>query len=278
MASINGVIFSESMADFLANPVDILFGSMPAASTASAACLVTEGNAVTTHQQIETDLSKKSHPPTPSDLIAGIDRVGDMLSNTIKVCERVKRPRTTPSTSNMPLGLRNAARIASCYMKRKIHIDSGLCHQDRGSCGSHLNEPCPIHENSKHTARQCRILKKLRRPVTAAHRHQLNQESSPDRLAFHVAHTTISPNYPGEELETLNRQILVVSADVPLQDGETDAQRQERENANAARAVRRKQEVTAATPGAGLQPANAGQVNANVGQVNPNVRQDNAAQ
>jgi hypothetical protein len=163
-------------------------------------------------------------------------------------------------------------------MKRKIHIDSGLCHQDRGSCGSHLNEPCPIHENSKHTARQCRILKKLRRPVTAAHRHQLNQESSPDRLAFHVAHTTISPNYPGEELETLNRQILVVSADVPLQDGETDAQRQERENANAARAVRRKQEVTAATPGAGLQPANAGQVNANVGQVNPNVRQDNAAQ
>jgi hypothetical protein len=26
----------------------------------------------------------------------------------------------------------------------------------------------------------------------------LNQESSPDRLAFQVAHTTISPNYPGE--------------------------------------------------------------------------------
>jgi hypothetical protein len=65
----------------------------------------------------------------------------------------------------------------------------------------------------------------------------VNQESSPDRLAFHVAHTTISLNYPGEEFETLDRQILVVFADVPPQDGETDEQHQERENANAARAV-----------------------------------------
>jgi hypothetical protein len=222
------------MAKFLVNPVDICFGSMPVASTAPAACLVIEGNAVTTNQQIETDLSKKTHPPTPSDLIARIDRVEDMLPDTIKVCERIKRPRT----SIMPLGLRNTARIASRYMKRKIQIDSGLYHQDRGSYGSHLDEPCPIHENSKHTARQCRVLKKLRRPLTAAHRPRLNQESSPDRLAFQVAHTTISPNYLGEELETLDRQILVLSADVPPQDGETDAQRQERENANAAQAVR----------------------------------------
>jgi hypothetical protein len=48
MASINGVIFPESMADILANPVDICFGSMPAKSTAPAASLVIEGNAVTT--------------------------------------------------------------------------------------------------------------------------------------------------------------------------------------------------------------------------------------
>jgi hypothetical protein len=43
----------------------------------------------------------------------------------------------------------------------------------------------------------------------------LNQESSLDHLAFQVAHTTISPNYPGEEFVTLDRQILVISADVP---------------------------------------------------------------
>jgi hypothetical protein len=149
-------------------------------------------------------------------------------------------------------------------MKRKIQIESGLFHQDRGSCGSHLDEPCPIHENSKHIARRCRILKKFRQPVIASHRHQLNQELSPDRLAFQVAHTTISPNYPGEEFETLDRQILVVSTDVPPQDGETDVQRQERENANAARAVRRQQEIAA--PSADLQLAHVGQVNANAVQ------------
>jgi hypothetical protein len=50
MASTNGVIFPEIMVGFLANPVDICFGSMQATSTASAACLVIEGNTVTTNQ------------------------------------------------------------------------------------------------------------------------------------------------------------------------------------------------------------------------------------
>jgi hypothetical protein len=153
MSSTNDVIFPESMADFLTNPVDICFGSMPTTSTAPAACLIIEGNAVTTNQQIETNLSKKTHPSTPRDLIAGIDRVEGMLSDTIKVCEHVKRPRTTPSISSTPLGLRNAAHVASSYMKCKIQNESGLYPQDRGSCGNHLVEPCPIHENSKHTAR-----------------------------------------------------------------------------------------------------------------------------
>jgi hypothetical protein len=120
MAPTNGVIFPESMADILANPVDICFGSMPAKSTAPAACLVIEGNAVTTDQQIETDLLPETHPPTPSDLIAGINCVEGMLSDTIKVCERVKCPRRTSSSSSTPLGLQNAAHVASRYMKRKI--------------------------------------------------------------------------------------------------------------------------------------------------------------
>jgi hypothetical protein len=112
MASTNDVIFPESMADFLANPVDIGFGSMPTESTAPAAYLVIEGNTVTADQQIETDLSSETHPPTPSDLIVGINRVEGMLSDTIKICERVKRPRVTSSPSSMPLGLRNAAHMA----------------------------------------------------------------------------------------------------------------------------------------------------------------------
>jgi hypothetical protein len=153
MASTNGVIFSESMADILANPVDICFGSMPATSTAPAACLVIEGNAVTTDQQIEIDLSSETHPPTPSDLIAGIHRVEGMLSDTIEIYERVKRTRTISSTSSMPLGLCNTAHVASRFMKRKIQIESGPKTQHHGSCRNHFDEPCPIHEKSKHTAR-----------------------------------------------------------------------------------------------------------------------------
>jgi hypothetical protein len=64
MASTNGVIFPDSMADILANSVDIYFGSMPATSTAPAACLVIEGNTVPTNQQIETDLYRTT--PTSS--------------------------------------------------------------------------------------------------------------------------------------------------------------------------------------------------------------------
>jgi hypothetical protein len=153
MVSTNGFIFPESMADILANPVDICFGSMPVKSTTLAACLVIESNAVTSNQQIGTDLLAETHPPTPSDRIAGIDRVEGKLSDMIKVCEHVKRPRRTSSSSSMPLGLRNAAHVASHYMKCKIQIESGPKTTDHGSCRSHLDEPCPIHENPKHMAR-----------------------------------------------------------------------------------------------------------------------------
>jgi hypothetical protein len=33
-------------------------------------------------------------------------------------------------------------------------------------------------------ARQCRLLKKFRRPLTTAHLRQFNREPSPDRLGF----------------------------------------------------------------------------------------------
>jgi hypothetical protein len=75
-----------------------------------------------------------------------------MLSDTIKVCERVKHPRGTSSSSSMPLGLWNAAHMASRYMKRKMQIESGPKTQDRGSCKNYFDQPCPIHENPKHTA------------------------------------------------------------------------------------------------------------------------------
>jgi hypothetical protein len=97
----------------------------------------------------------------------------------------------------------------------------------------------------------------------------MNREPSPDRLAFQIAGTTISSNYPGEELETLDREVLVVSTDIPSQDGETNEQRQERVNANAERAIRRQQELAAVAPAVGQQPVNPWQLNDNVEQQAP---------
>jgi hypothetical protein len=110
MASTNGVIFLESMVDILANPFDIFFGSMLVESTAPATCLIIEGNTVTSNQQVGANLLAETHPSTPRDPIASIDRVKCMLSDTIKVCERVKRPHTTSTPpTRMPLGMQNAA-------------------------------------------------------------------------------------------------------------------------------------------------------------------------
>jgi hypothetical protein len=134
---------------------------MSAKSSTPAACLIIEGNTVTSDQQTGTGLLMETHPPTPSDLIAAINCVEGMLSNTIKIYERVERPCRTSSSSTMPLGLHNAAHVASCYVKRKIQIEYGPKKPNRGNRRSHLNEPCPINENPKHTARPCRVLKKL---------------------------------------------------------------------------------------------------------------------
>jgi hypothetical protein len=153
MASTNGTIFSESMADILTNPVDIYFGSMQAKSAAPVACHVIESNAFTSNQHIRTDLLMEAHPPNPSNLIVRIDRVEGMLSNTIKICKLVKRPCRTSSSSCVPLGLRNAPHVASHYRRRKIQIEFGPKTLDRGNRRSRLDEPCPIHKNPKHMAR-----------------------------------------------------------------------------------------------------------------------------
>jgi hypothetical protein len=62
MAPTNDVIFPESMADILANPVDISFDSMTTRSTAPAACLVIESNADTSNQLLGTNLQTETHP------------------------------------------------------------------------------------------------------------------------------------------------------------------------------------------------------------------------
>jgi hypothetical protein len=127
MAYSRGIIFPTSMEDFLANPIDICFGSMPLESTAPAACPVIVNTPATSFQQVEFDLLTEIHPPTPSNLVVGLDRVASMLANTIKICESVKRSSTTtPPSPCMPYDLWSSIRVVSNHMKKKILIQSGL--------------------------------------------------------------------------------------------------------------------------------------------------------
>jgi hypothetical protein len=234
MASTNGVIFPESMADFLANPYDICFGSMPVTSTAPAACLVIEGKAITTNQHITTGPSKKTDPPTPSDLIAGIDRVEGMLSYTVKVCEHVKRPRTTPSTSSMPLWLaqRRSHSITLHEMQDPDRIWTLLSRSWKPRESPRRALPYPQELQTHRTLVSCPQEVSLTSYYGPSPPVEPRVVSRPPCVSGRP-HNNL-PELSGEEFETLDRQILVISADVPPQDGETEEQRQERENANAA--------------------------------------------
>jgi hypothetical protein len=87
------------MEDILDNPVDVCFSSMLAKSTAPAACLIIEGT-VTSDQQIRTNLLTETHPPTPSDLIAGIDHLRTCSltrSKSVNTSNALARPHPHPA-------------------------------------------------------------------------------------------------------------------------------------------------------------------------------------
>ena len=149
MTSSRGIVFPASMADFLANPIDIRFGSMPSDLAAPAANLADIDNTTTVLvQQSDSDLLAETHPPTPRypiavisqavsssvrsrvptpcDLLAGIDRATHMLADSIKICEATLRPTAQEATpTRMPFGLRSPTRVYSDMMKTATQIQSG---------------------------------------------------------------------------------------------------------------------------------------------------------
>jgi hypothetical protein len=82
------------MADILANPVEICFGSFTATSTALAATTSpsTAVKAPTTLvAALVSDLASKTHSPKPYDVVQGIERIIDMMDETLQICERAQR-------------------------------------------------------------------------------------------------------------------------------------------------------------------------------------------
>jgi hypothetical protein len=87
------------MEDFLANPVVVYFGSMPA----DVIVPVVNSVAGPAPQQLITpilDLLEKAHLPTPCDLIAVLDHISSMMAKTLRACKEALHPTySTPSLS-----------------------------------------------------------------------------------------------------------------------------------------------------------------------------------
>jgi hypothetical protein len=110
MAARSGVVFPASMADILTNPVEICFGSFTVTSTALVAATSPTASveAPTTSDAVPSSGKKlKTHPPKPYDIVQGMERVIDMMEETLQICERAQRSTQDVShCKTFPFGLR----------------------------------------------------------------------------------------------------------------------------------------------------------------------------
>jgi hypothetical protein len=110
MVAQSGVVFPASMADILANPVEICFGSFMvtmttlAAATSSAIVVKIPATLIVVSASY---LKLKNHPPKPYDIIQGMERVIDMMEETLQICERAQH--STQDASRHKTFLRSAA-------------------------------------------------------------------------------------------------------------------------------------------------------------------------
>jgi hypothetical protein len=94
MVARSGVVFPASMANILANLVEICFRSFTTTlTTMAAATSPTDTMKVSATSDAAPSSSKKSktQPPKPYDIVQGMERVIDMMEETLQICERAQR-------------------------------------------------------------------------------------------------------------------------------------------------------------------------------------------
>jgi hypothetical protein len=86
MAARSGVVFPAIMPDILADPVEICIGSFTASSTTLAAA-TSPMTSVKVHATSGVPPSSgrksNSHPPRPYDIVQGMERIVDMMEETL---------------------------------------------------------------------------------------------------------------------------------------------------------------------------------------------------
>jgi hypothetical protein len=117
------------MADILADPVEICFGSFIVTSTALAAATsptasvkvpATSGVAPSSGQKLKT------HPPKPYDLVQGMERAIDMMKETLQICEQAQHSTRDASQHNtFPFGLRPPSDVYKHQMAKRSRSNLG---------------------------------------------------------------------------------------------------------------------------------------------------------
>jgi hypothetical protein len=114
------------MADILANPVEMCFGSFTATSTTLAAATspTTSMKAPATIDAAPSPSKKsKSHPPKPYDIIQWMERVIDMMEETLQICERAQRSKQDVShRKTFPFGLWPSSDVYARQAAKSIQI------------------------------------------------------------------------------------------------------------------------------------------------------------
>jgi hypothetical protein len=171
MAARSGIVFPASMADILANPVEICFGSFMVTSTTPAAATSPTASieaSATLDAAPSSGKKSKTHPPKPYDLVQGMERVIDMMEETLQICERAQRSTQDAShRRTFPFGLRSPNDVNARQAAKSIQIQSGRqkpygdlkvetrAHRDP------LDVPCIYHKGARHTLRGCWLRKKI---------------------------------------------------------------------------------------------------------------------
>jgi hypothetical protein len=129
MVARSGVVFPASMADILANPMEICFGSFTVTSTtlATVTSPTASVKALTTSDAAPSPGNKsKTHPPKPYDIVQGMERVIDMMEETLQICERAQRSTQDAShRKTLPFGLRPPSDAYAHQAAKSIQIQSG---------------------------------------------------------------------------------------------------------------------------------------------------------
>jgi hypothetical protein len=189
------------MADILANPVEICFGSfMVTSTTLAVATSPTASMKTLTTSDAAPSSGKKSktHPPKPYDIVQGMERFIDMMEETLQICERAQRSTQDAShRKTFPFDLRPQRRVHSII--GEVDLDpiwaTATIWRPQGQnlhLSRPLDVPCIYHKGARHTLRGCRLRKKIDQDRDAS--RAAKTPTSPDDGEFQKVRIRISSN------------------------------------------------------------------------------------